>query len=183
MATQPRTDLRRDMGSWYPNVIRQDIQKDQKPVSDQKVTTGTHSLQPTNGMQRRSFPALQFEIGDDQADLLLQIDHWCTSIGASQNGWIELSARKMQTAFPSWSIKKLQREVVLLAERGYIFLANRCAPKNSKTPLIALNYDFLNRLKSITVQPSFGSDILKLSEPIITDVEGGANRRQIRLCL
>ncbi len=169
MTAQSLNNLRGDTGSWYPKAIRKDNQKGQNPMSDQKVTTGNHALQPANGMQRRCFPDLQLEIGADQADILLQIDHWIANL--SENGWIEMSAKQMQYAFPAWSRKKIQREIITLARRGFILLANRCHPKNSKTPLIALNYERLSKLSSLAIKlnPSkIGSDNLKLSEPIIS---------------
>ncbi len=116
-------------------------------------TRNRHALQPTNGLTRRCFPALQAEIGEDEADLLLQIDHWIAYEGNA--GWIEISARTIKDrAFPTWHIRKIQRLIVTLAERGFIQLANSTITK-TKEPMIALCFEKLATLKSINVIYNF----------------------------
>lgn len=93
-------------------------------------------LQPKNNLVRRVIPALQAAIGDDLADMLCQIDYWARN---TPDGWIAKSATNMQSAFPSWSIKKIQRVIKLGSTLGYIALAN-CPyiGKRTKTPMIRI---------------------------------------------
>jgi len=108
----------------------------------------THSLQPANGLQRRTFPALEAEIGADNAALLLQLDHWIATQG--ENGWLQLSAPQMQYAFPTWSVRKLQRGIEALADAAYILLSSRKTTRG-QWPLISLNLLKLATLTSIKI--------------------------------
>lgn len=117
---------------------------------DSKSTTGRHSIQPANNLIRRSFPALQLEVGEDEADLLLQIDHWLTFEG--NHGWIKTSAATIQErAFPTWSERKISGVINRMAERGLIYLACQVWPVHDQSPMIALNYETLETLVSITL--------------------------------
>lgn len=126
------------------------------PSTSPNNPSNNHTLHPASGMQRRCFPALQLEIGEDEADLLLQLDHWISN--NSDHGWIKLSAKDItRRAFPTWSIRKTQRITARLATTRLIVIRYLDGP-NTK-PWITLNLPQLSTLTSIllgeTLRPYF----------------------------
>lgn len=121
-----------------------------RTMLDSKHTRSKHTLQPTKNLVRRSFPALQLEIGEDEADLLLQLDHWIAYEG--WHGWIKTSAATIQArAFPTWSERKISGVINRMAESGYIYLACQIWPTKDRSPMIALNYEVIKNLVSVSV--------------------------------
>lgn len=126
-------------------------------MPDFQSTTHTVSLQPV-GPTRRSSPALQREIGKDEADLLLQIDYWCNFEG-DKNGWMRKSSTEMQReAFPMWSKRHIQNLLNRLCTDALILIINLVPPLHplykDKTPVIALNYERLPNLVSVRLLSS-----------------------------
>lgn len=124
-------------------------------MSSFKTTMNTQPTQlaiRARGITRRVIPELQAEIGEDPADLLLQMDHWVASEGT--NGAITLTARQIKNrAFPTWPLIRVRRTLYSLRDQGLLTVTY----SHDNTPTYRLNLEAISRLKSVSV-PSTHSD-------------------------
>lgn len=101
-------------------------------------------------------PALAVEIGLNESLLLLQIEFWISISNNERDGqqWTYQSTRDIQEkAFPFWSHHTINRAIKSLETSGYIITTTKYNTlKYDKTRWIALNFDELSKLKSISVK-------------------------------
>ncbi len=98
--------------------------------------------------------ALANEIGLNESIVLLQIEFWISISSNVIDGrcWTYQSIRGMhKTAFPFWSIATINRTIQSLIDKGYIIEGNFNKAKYDKTRWLALNFEKLSELKSISI--------------------------------
>lgn len=127
-----------------------------------------------NGPILRYSPTLAAELGDAESLLLLQLDYWTETAGrfrpsvrrrsrslapcpavrpAARSRWIRLSAADIRArAFTAWSIRKIQRLLKRLAERGLLHTRAFDAPRDA-TPYLCLDAPAITTLVYASLSP------------------------------
>ena len=122
-------------------------------VNDSRPEHKPYTLFPSDGLYRRVYPALQAEIGEDQADLLLQLDYWLQMEGQviDHQRWLHWSARDIQRrSFWMWGVRKVQIVLRDMLDHHLINVIYNALDHSDQTPYISLGPE-IDNLTSIFV--------------------------------
>jgi len=101
-------------------------------------------------------PALAVEIGLNESIMLLQLEFWIAISDNERDGqkWTYQSVRDIKEKwFPFWSPMTINRTIKSLESSGYIITTTKYNTlKYDKTRWIALNFDELSKLESISIK-------------------------------
>lgn len=95
-------------------------------------------------------PLLAQKIGLNEAIVLQQLHYWIDTSGHDIKGenWIYATYEELQSQFPWWSMKTIQRTLTNLKEIGLIKVGNFNKKKYDKTNWYTINYKKLDDLEN-----------------------------------